>query len=66
MAEPFARDARLAWLQDHANGEDGYTGPAPDEVTAACLRVLQAAGGWYYDPVLEPETVLAIVEAARG
>lgn len=66
----LTRAERVAWLEAHANraaDEPGqFTGPAPDEVLAACLRVLQTTPGWYSDPVLDPDGVLALVEAARG
>lgn len=62
----LSRDERLAWLRGHAAGDEGYDVPAPDGVTAACLRMLASCGGWYYDPVLDPVVVLAVVEAVLG
>jgi hypothetical protein len=64
MGDRLSHDDQLAWLRAHAESEDGHDVPAPDGTLAACLRVVQAAGGWYYDPVLDPEGVLEIVEAA--
>lgn len=55
----MTRDERLAWLTAAVEADE--TPAAPDAVLAAALRVGETFG-WYYDPVLGPDTVLELVE----
>lgn len=57
---------RLAWVRkvcdyDPDENDGSSPGPPPDRVAAAAAAIGEKYG-WWYDPVLSPETTIEIVE----
>ena len=62
----MTHDERLAWLEAMAEATDGESSWSTDDpVLLGALRIIDY-WGWYQDPVLSPDTLLELVELARG
>lgn len=62
MSESNEIDRRVEWLWSYIEADDPSTLPQPPDNAAAAAAALGDTFGWWYDPVLGPETALEMVQ----